>query len=39
MIDRKNFFAKWRDRFGPLNQAQVDSLNWMLDEWKKYGDA
>jgi len=32
MIDRKNFYTKYRTYFGKLNQSQVNGLNFLLDK-------
>lgn len=37
MIDRKIFFAAWRESFGPLKQSAVDTLNLLMDHWEGLG--
>jgi hypothetical protein len=37
MIDRKIFFSRWRESFGPLNQGHAGTLNLFLDHWDASG--
>lgn len=38
MIDRENFYIKYKQEFGSLRQNQIDGINSILDEWDKNVD-